>query len=110
MVISYQNARKYIGQPVCVQVKGGKRHYGILRDVRRDGMMLAPVGPGFAGGQTEDGQFVTADQAGRADAETCFFPFFFIPFLVALALLPLAASPWYGRGYPGPGYGRRGYY
>jgi hypothetical protein len=107
MSITYQQAKQYVGREVCVQCKGGKSHYGIIREVNPKGLMLQPIQRNtLAAGDRQGEDIGTADGIETVQGENVFFPFFFIPFLIALSLIPLAYGSFgYGNPYNRYGYG-----
>ncbi|BCJ86711.1 hypothetical protein [Effusibacillus dendaii] len=102
LAVTYQEALRFLGKPVCAECKGHQKHYGIVQRVSRKGILLQPI-PVHASANRKDSQvdFTTADRPAAMDAETVFLPFL----LPLTTLFSLGAYGGYGTPY-GYGYGR----
>jgi len=89
MAISYQHAMRFYGQPVMVLLRDGRRCYGHLRHVVRDGIYIEPMrGVRSASSSENQPEITTADQKSEIEIDPVFWGWLFFPFLVLAALWP----------------------
>jgi hypothetical protein len=69
MGVSHHHARRFIGQSVAVHCHGGQCHYGIIRHVTPDCIVLERVGSGYGpvGTNSQKLEVTTADKPGNAE-------------------------------------------
>lgn len=95
MPLGAMHCQHYLGRTVIVHSHYGV-HHGVMREIRRDGIVLANVRAVPVSGELQQTLRIEhADQPDELSAETAFFPFFFIPFLALTAVAAAAASPWW---------------
>lgn len=78
----YHKCCGLVGRPVTVFLADGRRHFGVIHRVTRDGIYFGPTGGGAVSGKRDELQVLTADTKGdsKKDYEEVFFAPFFIPF------------------------------
>lgn len=91
MGVSYHHAKRFIGQSVAVHCHGGQCHYGIIRHVTPEYVVLQRMGGGYGsvGTNSHKLELTTADKPGNVEMRDMAFG---------------------GYGYPGYGYGGFGGY
>ncbi|TCS72324.1 hypothetical protein [Effusibacillus lacus] len=120
MAISYESAVRFLGQPVCAECHGGTKHYGIVREVNRKGIVLQPFPARgeFVRSRGKRIDAVTADRPDGVKAENVLLPFI-LPFITLFSLSPYGYGTlgefggngyngYNGNGFPGP-YGFFGF-
>lgn len=91
MPVTYQHAMQFVGRPVIAHLHDGKKHYGVIQNVTRDGIWLRPLPRRgtLVSSTSDDANIFTADQPEASQAEQVFWPaVFFLPFLVLAFLAP----------------------
>ena len=115
MAITARQARRFLGQPVCVQGPGGKKYYGIVQEVTSTGIRLQPFGPKgpINGRSAKQVDATTADKPKGIQAEPAFLGWL-LPLASLFALRPFRGGNGFGNlfgrfgGNPGGNEGNPG--
>ncbi len=90
MPVTHRHAMRFMGQPVMVHLRDGRRCCGYMRHVNGEGVFIEPMRRGVVpvSSNVDALHVTTADKGADLELETVQFGWWFFPFFTLAALSP----------------------